>query len=128
MRKLFDQFLLMLRVERNASPHTIRAYGDELRRFAGWLDDIAGGEADPDGVDKGTLRAFLGALHERGLSKRSIARALAALRSFYAFACARGLVRTNPASDLRAPKLPDRPKPGSYREPDYPFKRVPERY
>ncbi|MBI5646744.1 MAG: tyrosine recombinase [Ignavibacteriae bacterium] len=109
MRKLFDQFITMLRVERNASPHTIRAYHDELERFAAWLDEIAESAAvDPEGVDRATVRAFLGTLHERGLSKRSVARALAALRSFYVFALKRGLLPTNPAADLHAPKLDKR--------------------
>ena len=106
MRKLFDRFLTMLVVERNASPHTVRAYGDDLGRFADWLDELSGDEsAVPEGIDRDTVRAFLASLLERGLSKRSVARNLSAIRSFYLFAMKRGFLHANPALDIRTPKL-----------------------
>ena len=106
MRKLFDRFLSTLAIERNASPHTVRCYGDDLRRFADWLDELAaGGEVEAAGIDRDTIRAYLGSLYERGLSKRSVARALAAIRSFYMYAVRRGLLAANPAAEIRSPKL-----------------------
>ena len=73
------KFLDSLRGERNASAHTLRAYSNELGRFAEYL----GPEAQWKEIDHITIRGFLSHLHGCGLSKVSVARALAALRSMY---------------------------------------------
>ena len=73
------KFLDSLRGERNASAHTLRAYGNELKRFAEYM----GPEASWKEIDHVSIRGFLSHLHGRGLSKVSVARALAALRSMY---------------------------------------------
>jgi integrase/recombinase XerC len=106
MRDLIARYLTHLTVERNASPHTVRAYGDDLRRFASWLDALAGVENAPaDGVDRDTLRMYLGSLLESGLSKRSAARKLTAIRSFFSYLVERKLADEHPAAQLRSPKL-----------------------
>src|SRR5271168_5074485 len=87
--------------ERNASPHTIKAYRRDLSLFAayaglrGWkqLDHIA-------------VRGFLSQLYEKGLSKPSVARALAAVRSLYRWLAREGVVEQNPAKLVATPKLP----------------------
>ncbi len=107
MRDALSQYLQFLAVERNASLHTRTAYAHDLRGFLAWLSALVS-EEDPsmEGVDKGILRLYLGHLTQRGLSRRSIARHLTAIRMFFAFAFARGLSPANPAAGVRAPKLP----------------------
>ena len=73
------KFLSSLRGERNASAHTLRAYSKELDRFAIYL----GPETRWKDIDHTSIRGFLSHLHSCGLSKVSVARALAALRSMY---------------------------------------------
>ena len=96
------KFLETLRGERHASPHTLRAYSGELQRFAEYL----GPEMRWKDVDHVTIRGFLGELHSNGLSKVSVARALAALRSLYKWLAREGVVRQNPAKLVATPRLP----------------------
>ena len=87
--------------ERNASAHTIKAYRTDLAQFAeyvgpqGWRD-----------IDHVLIRGYLANLYERGLSKTSVARALAALRSLYRWLAQEGEVEQNPAALVATPKLP----------------------
>lgn len=103
--KAIDAFLRHLKVERNASPHTVRAYGADLRDFADFLGRERNAPADPRAVDHLTLRAYLARLHDRGLSKTSASRKLAALRSFFRFLCREGLAAANPARSLLSPRI-----------------------
>ena len=96
------RFLESLRSERNASPHTLRAYGNELHRFAVYL----GPEMRWKDVDHVTIRGFLSHLHSSGLSKVSVSRALAALRSLYKWLAREGMVKQNPAKLVSTPRLP----------------------
>jgi integrase/recombinase XerC len=96
------KFLDSLRAERNASPHTLRAYRNELGRFAEYL----GPELKWKDVDHVFIRGFLSSLHSQGLSKVSVARALAAVRSMYKWLAREGLVQRNPAKLVATPKLP----------------------
>ena len=79
-----QDFLTHIAKARDQSPNTIKAYGRDLDEFCGFLDRRTG-NADWtfDKVDRLALRGFLGELERRGLAKRSAARALSALRSFY---------------------------------------------
>ena len=87
--------------ERNASPHTIKAYRTDLAQFSeyvgpqGWTD-----------IDHVLIRGYLANLYERGLSKTSVARSLAALRSLYKWLAQEGEVEQNPAALVATPKLP----------------------
>src|SRR5262249_22438730 len=96
------KFLDSLRAERHASPHTLRAYAGELQRFAEYL----GPEMSWKDADHVTIRGFLGELHANGLSKVSVARALAALRSLYKWLAREGMVEQNPAKLVATPRLP----------------------
>src|SRR5262245_19696092 len=96
------KFLDSLRGERHASPHTLRAYAGELQRFAEYL----GPETRWKDADHVTIRGFLGELHANGLSKVSVARALAALRSLYKWLAREGVVGQNPAKLVATPRLP----------------------
>ena len=96
------KFLESMRAERNASPHTLRAYSNELRRFA----DYVGPEIKWKEIDHVFIRGFLSQLHAANLSKVSVARALAALRSLFKWLAREGLVQQNPAKLVSTPKLP----------------------
>src|SRR6266481_7309544 len=91
-----------MRAERNASPHTLRAYRKELRRFA----EYVGPEIKWKDIDHVFIRGFLSQLHAANLSKVSVARALAALRSLFKWLAREGLVQQNPAKLVSTPKLP----------------------
>ncbi len=88
--------------ERNASVHTITAYRKDLGNFC----QIIGGDADPRKIDHLRIRGFLAELHGRGLSKPSVARSLAAVRSFFKWLAREGVVKQNPAALVSTPKLP----------------------
>ncbi|HEY2498217.1 MAG TPA: tyrosine recombinase XerC [Candidatus Angelobacter sp.] len=102
IQKGIRKFLDSLRGERNASRHTLRAYSKELNRFAEYL----GPEARWKEIDHVSIRGYLSHLHGCGLSKVSVARALAALRSMYKWLGREGIVQQNPAKLVSTPKLP----------------------
>jgi len=100
VEKLINNFLHSLR-QRNASVHTIKAYTGDLENFAAYL-----GSRNWRSIDHLTIRGFLSHLYEKGLSKTSVARALAAVRSFYKWLAQEGVVEQNPAALVSTPKLP----------------------
>ncbi|MFZ0802915.1 MAG: tyrosine recombinase XerC [Terriglobales bacterium] len=100
VEKAADQFLRSLR-ELNASPHTIKAYTGDLDNFAAYI-----GSRDWRHIDHVTIRGFLSHLYEKGLSKTSVARSLAAVRSLYRWLAQEGIVEQNPAALVSTPKLP----------------------
>ena len=77
-----QDFLAHLAVERNLSPRTLDSYRRDLRQFSSWLDERG---LELSEVERSTLRNYLGARRDAGLSPRSAARALSALRSFFRF-------------------------------------------
>ena len=87
--------------DKNSSVHTVKAYRNDLAQFSeyvgtqGWRD-----------IDHVLIRGYLSSLYERGLSKTSVARALAALRSLYRWLAQEGVVDQNPAKLVATPKLP----------------------
>jgi len=97
-------FLRHLDRERNASPHTVRAYADDLAQFSEHLRQELGREAQPSEVDHLLVRSFLARLHRAGLKKVSAARKLAALRTFFRFLCREGVLEHNPARALLSPR------------------------
>jgi integrase/recombinase XerC len=94
-------YLEHLRVERRASPHTLRAYGSELDRLAAAL---GGPPVDWSTVDLDRLRRFLA---ERGadVARRSLGRTTAVVRAFFAHLKRRGTIAANPATPLRTPRF-----------------------
>jgi integrase/recombinase XerC len=87
--------------ERNASPHTIKAYSRDLSLFAAYA-----GSRGWKQIDHIAVRGFLSQLYGNGLSKTSVARALAAVRSLYRWLAREGVVEQNPAKLVATPKLP----------------------
>jgi integrase/recombinase XerC len=108
MRDATAAFLRHLERERNASPNTIRAYGEDLRQFTGYLEGALGREPRPEDADHVLIRGFLAELHRRGLKKASSARKLAGLRTFFRFLCREGRLERNPARALLSPRLEKR--------------------
>jgi integrase/recombinase XerC len=103
---LANQFLAMLQNERNASEHTLRAYRREVLSFAGYLTETLGSAAKVSTVDHLHIRGYLGLLYERGLTKASAARALAAIRSWFRWMAREHMIAQNPAVLVSTPKLP----------------------
>jgi integrase/recombinase XerC len=103
---LVAEFLRVMANERGASVHTMRAYERELVGFAGWVTKRFGSEQTVDRIEHTDIRAFLGTLYDRGLSKASAARALAAIRSWFKWLARMGHVEQNVASLVATPKLP----------------------
>ena len=93
-------FLQHLR-EKNASPHTIKAYTGDLENFSAYA-----GSRSWKQIDHIAIRGFLSQLYEKGLSKTSVARSLAAVRSLYRWLAQEGVVDSNPAKLVATPKLP----------------------
>jgi integrase/recombinase XerC len=103
---LAEAFLAMLANERGASAHTVRAYAREVRSFAAYLGETMGKGAQVGKVEHLHIRAYMGVLYERGLTKASAARALAAVRSWFKWLAKEGKVAQNPALLVSTPKLP----------------------
>ena len=100
------EFLLHLEKERDVSPNTVEAYGRDLAEFSTYLAQYHGGGAWNWGtIDRLAMRGYLAHLTRRGLSKRSSARALSAVRSFYRWMHRNEMVATNPARSVGTPKL-----------------------
>src|SRR5688500_913247 len=95
-------FLRYLEVEKHASVHTIRGYRQDLEDFRRVLGVT--GAASLRAIDVRGIRAYLAALHTRGLDLTSVARKLAAVRSWWRFLVRRGVVEHNPALRIRAPR------------------------
>ncbi|NLF06792.1 MAG: tyrosine recombinase XerC [Pirellulaceae bacterium] len=105
MQTAVARFLKYLAVERNASQHTIKSYGEDLAALADYLGEGRDGELpEPGRITIADLRGYVSALHDSGYAKSSIARHIAALRSFFRFGQREGWIETNPAKPLRSPR------------------------
>jgi tyrosine recombinase XerC len=107
MRKELDEFLEDLRHGRNASPHTVSSYRIDLLQLQAYL---AGRKVSVRDVDAVVLRGFLHEMAAAKLAKSSMARKLAALRSFFEYGVKQGWLDDNPAKIISTPKL-DHPVP-----------------
>lgn len=106
MEQLVDQFLEHLRYERNVSAHTLRNYRSDLEQFLSYLSS---GSTRPypelTEIDHLTVREWMGALHSDSKKKSSVARKLAALRTFFQFLVREELIELNPAKLVSTPRL-----------------------
>ena len=106
MKPEIADFLRHLSAERNDSPHTVKAYARDVGKFAAFLDAYYGSTTWTwAGVDRLAVRGFLAASARDGLSKRSMARALSAIRSFYRFLNLHHGLEVNPARAAATPKI-----------------------
>jgi integrase/recombinase XerC len=108
MKSAVRQFLTYLRSVRNASPHTLRSYEIDLGQFIAFLTPPDVETPALQDITHLLIREFVAHLHDHNLEKSSIARKLAAIRSFFKFAVREGLVHRNPARMVATPKLPKR--------------------
>jgi integrase/recombinase XerC len=99
-----DEFILFLAKERNDSPHTVRAYARDLLQFQRFADGYFGGGWTWHQVDRLAVRSFMGERARAGQAKRSVARAVSALRTFYRFLGLRHGLDGNPARSVRLPR------------------------
>jgi integrase/recombinase XerC len=109
METLIDQFLEHLRYERNVSSHTLRNYQSDLEQFLDHLApvDAKGKRNGPEigDIDHLTIREWMAALHQGQKKKSSIARKLAALRTFFQFLVREGVLEMNPAKLVSTPRI-----------------------
>jgi integrase/recombinase XerD len=96
------EYVAHLTVERNLSARTVESYSRDLRQFGQWLADDG---TRLDSVERATVRNYLGSRRDAGLSPRSVARALSALRGFFAHVAQRGGIAHDPTDNLASPSL-----------------------
>ena len=106
MRTHLESFLDQLRLNRNASRHTIAAYRSDLSQFLSFLEDFAGRRrVTPADLDHRGVRAFLGQLYRRGTAGASSARKLAAIRSFTRYLRREGQLERDPGALIATPRI-----------------------
>ena len=110
IEQLLAQFFEHLRYERNVSEHTLRNYASDLAQFHDYFapaDSQTGARRHVDirQIDHITIREWLSSLHAAQKRKTSVARKLAALRTFFQFLVREGVVETNPAKLVATPRL-----------------------
>lgn len=114
------EWILRMAVERRAPKTTLEAYTRDVRQFLQFMREHLGGPAsiqDLDDLRTGDIRAFLAARRAKGLSSRSLARALSSIRSFFGHLEKEGLADGTSVRAIRPPKLPHAlPKPVSMRD------------
>jgi integrase/recombinase XerC len=100
LKKHLAKFIEHLKVEKDVSPHTLRAYTKDLEEFLPFIDK------KPKDIDNLDIRSFLAHLHQRKLKKSSIARKLATIRSYFKFLLREGYIKKNPAKLVATLKIP----------------------
>ncbi|MGH9742520.1 MAG: tyrosine recombinase XerC [Candidatus Acidiferrum sp.] len=108
MKTAITKYLEYLRAVKNSSPHTIAHYGKDLGQFVTYLSPPGLEPPALCSITHTAIREFVGYLHDQGLQKSSIARKLAALRSFFKYCVREGRLQENPARLVPTPKLPKR--------------------
>jgi len=100
MDRFIDKFIKYLEIERDVSDHTLRSYSTDLKAFSSFIKD-----KDIKTIKYFDLRKYLAHLKSLGHSKRTIARKLSSLRSFFKFLHQDGYINENPASLVSTPRL-----------------------
>jgi integrase/recombinase XerC len=108
MKEAMAKYLEYLQSVKNSSPHTILNYRKDLEQFLAYLSPPGVRPPALTGVTHGLIREFVAHLHDQGLEKSSIARKLAALRSFFKYCVREGHLKESPARLVPTPKLPKR--------------------
>jgi integrase/recombinase XerC len=118
MEDALAEFLRYLAVEKNASVYTVKSYREDLNQALGFFRErLSGKGMEPGQLTTRLLRAYLAWLHEQGYAKTTIARRIAAVRSWCRFLCRQGVLTANPADGLRGPR-PERRLPHFLSEQD----------
>jgi integrase/recombinase XerC len=108
MKQAIESYFEYLVSVKNSSPHTISNYGKDLRQFVTFLTPPGASLPPPSGITHGIIREFVAYLHDQGLKKTSIARKLAAVRSFFKYCVREDMLKESPARLVPTPKLPKR--------------------
>ena len=108
MKQTIEKFVNYLRYERNVSPATIHNYTGDLELFREFLTPPGEKTMALENVDVRIIREFVGWLYDRKMQKVSVARKLAALRTFFKFCVREKITRQNPARLVSTPKIPKR--------------------
>jgi integrase/recombinase XerC len=108
MKQVIDNFIACLKYEKDASPRTIAEYRNDVNQFRSFLTPPGEKTLPLDQIDHKIIREYVSSMYEKSLEKSSIARKLAALRTFFKFCIREGLVKHNPARLVSSPKLPKR--------------------
>src|SRR5882724_1400267 len=108
MIQAIAKYLEYLQSVKNSSPHTVLNYRRDLEQFVAYLSPPGARPPGLTGVTHSMIREFVAHLHDYGLKKSSIARKLAALRSFFKYCVREGHLKENPARLVPTPKLPKR--------------------
>jgi integrase/recombinase XerC len=108
MKTAIGKYLEYLSAVKNSSPHTISNYGKDLGQFLAYLSPPGLEPPALTAITHNTIREFVGYLYDHRLQKSSIARKLAALRSFFKYCVREGRLQENPARLVPTPKLPKR--------------------
>lgn len=118
MEEALADFLRYLAEERNASAHTTKSYREDLVQAISFFREHLGGRSiGPRDLSARLLRAYLVWLHERDYARTTVARRIAAVRSWCRHMCRQGILQANPADGLRGPRQ-DKPLPHFLTEPD----------
>jgi integrase/recombinase XerD len=104
MRKSTEDFLTYLSVEKGASANTVAAYRNDLQQLADFIGSRPGAKGWQS-LDRDAIQDFILHLKERGYTETSVARKVAAVRSFFAFLAAEGTVTVNPTEGLSSPRV-----------------------
>lgn len=104
MEEALAEFLRHLATEKNASALTIKSYREDLVQAIEHFREKSPAAREPSQLTTRMLRAYLAWLHEQGYAKTTMARRLAALRSWLRFLCRQGALSANPADGLRGPR------------------------
>jgi integrase/recombinase XerC len=108
MKPTIQKYIEYMRSVRNSSPHTLVNYGNDLEQFVAFLTPPGTETPKLSQVNHHMIREYVAHLHDTGLEKSSIARKLAALRSFFKYCVREGRLNENPARLVATPKLPKR--------------------
>jgi integrase/recombinase XerC len=104
MEEALAEFLRHLALEKNASAHTVKSYREDLTQALEFLRALPVKVSQPAQLTTRSLRGYLAWLHGQGYAKATIARRMAALRSWCRFLCRQGVLTSNPADGLRGPR------------------------
>ena len=100
----FQDYLIMLRVERNLSPRTLEAYQRDLKHYLSFIVDKD--IISLSNISQMHIREYIRSLNEKGLAASSIARIFSSIRSYHKFLSAENFVNENPTLILTSPKAP----------------------
>jgi integrase/recombinase XerC len=104
MHEALAEFLHHLALEKNASIHTVKSYREDLTQALTFFRTRLSGDPTPGQLTGRLLRAYLAWLHEQGYAKSTVARRLAAVRSWCRYLCRQGVLPADPSAGLRGPR------------------------